>query len=71
MWFAKGVDGVTLKIGDRFAMNLVGRTGVEFHIAGQSNNIGTGLRQRLADIQRLQSGKFVCVLQHQMTDFGQ
>ena len=50
---AQRVDGVAVEIGDRLAHHLVGRPGVEFHVARHRDRVGAGLLERLADVERL------------------
>ena len=59
MRLAQGVDGVAIEIGDRFAHHFVGRAAIELHVAGHRQRVGAALLQGLADIERLDAGKFV------------
>ena len=45
-------------------MHLVGRAAVELQVAGQRDGVGAALLQRLAHVQRLQTGQLVGLLQH-------
>ena len=56
---AQGVDRVAVEIGDGFAHYLVGRAGIEFHVARHRQRVGASLLQRLADVERLDMGEFV------------
>src|SRR5271156_4560078 len=47
---AQGVDRIAVEIGDRFAHNLVGRAGVELHVARHRQGVGAALLYGLADV---------------------
>ena len=65
---AQGVDGVAVEIGDGLAENLVGRAGVELHVARHRQRVGPALFQRLADVERLDPGEIVGPRLHEIAE---
>jgi len=48
-----------LRIGNRFAVQLVARTAVELEVAGAGGNVGARLGQRLAAVARLRQRELI------------
>ena len=71
MRFAQGEDGIAAKIGDGFAVELVGGAGIEFEITGQRQSVGARLLQRLADVTGLQLGQHVGLGLDRLADLRQ
>jgi hypothetical protein len=69
--FAQGVDGEALLERDRLAHHLVGGPGVELAVAGQCDDIGVGLRERLADIGGLHLGQCIGMFSDKRAEPGQ
>ena len=68
MRLAQRVHRVAVQIGDRLAMDLVGRAAVEFHITRQRHGIVARLGERFADIGRLEFGKHIDLFKYKLTD---
>ncbi len=71
MRFAHGQDRVTLQIRDRFAVNLVRRTAVEFKVAGAGAGIHPRLLERLAHVAGFEFGKLILVLADELSEIGE
>ena len=71
MRLPQGVDRVAIKIRDRLTRQLVSCAAVEFHIPGQSDGVGTRLGQGLSDVQRLQPGELIDVIQDKLAQSRQ
>ena len=56
---AQGVDRIAVEIGDRLAHHLVGRAGVELHVARHRQRVGAALLHGLADVERLDQRELV------------
>ncbi|CPI48523.1 Uncharacterised protein [Bordetella pertussis] len=61
---AQRQHGIALLVGDGLAVQLVGRAAVVLEIAGDGDDVGAGLLERLAAIARFERGQLVAVLQH-------
>ncbi len=66
--FAQGVDGVAVLERDRRAVHLVGRAAVEFQVPREGHRVGARLFQRLADVERLEPGEVVGVIEDQLPE---
>jgi hypothetical protein len=69
--FAQGVDGEALLERDRLAHHLVGGSGIELAVAGQCDDVGVGLCERLADIGGLHLGQCIGMFSDKRAEPGQ
>ena len=69
MRLAQGVDRVAIEVGNGFAHHLVGRAGVEFHVARHGHRVRAPLLERLTDVERLDVGELVDPFRDQFGEF--